>query len=343
VWKPSGSSPAAKEIVVANRHSEGLLQAGRRAILSVTLLALSNHFACCETARPIKIVVPYTAGSPSDLVARLLADEISRAQSTTIFIENRPGASTAIGTEAVARAAPDGSTLLIATTAFLINAHLRKLSYDPLNSFEPICSLTSSPTVVVVSSASPYQSLTDLFNAARANPAILTVAGVGPASTVHIGIEELKRAAKVDLTFIPYPGPPPAVSALLGGHVTAIFVPYSAVEAHLKAGKLRALAISSRTRIELLPKVPTLAESGYEDFAMDVWFGVVAPANTPKRTVSKLAEWFMAALHAPDIRATLAIQGLYPSGICGAGFAAFLRNRFDEYGRALRQANITVE
>jgi tripartite-type tricarboxylate transporter receptor subunit TctC len=328
---------------VANWHPKCLLRAGRCAILSVTFLALSGHLAWCDAARPIKIIVPYTAGSPSDLLARLLADQISRTQNTTVVVENRPGASTAIGTEAVARAAPDGNTLLISTTAFLINTHLRKLSYDPLNGFEPICSLVSSPTVVVVSGKSPYYSLSDLFRAAHTNPGVVTVAGVGPASTVHIGLEGLKRAAKVDLTFVPYPGPPPAVSALLGGHVTAIFVPYSAAEPHLKSGKLRALATSSRTRIELLPEVPTLAESGYSGFEMDVWFGVVAPAKTPKRTVSRLAQWFMAALHATDIKATLALQGLYPSGTCGAEFAAFLRNRFDEYGRALREANIREE
>ena len=328
---------------MASSHFESLLKARRGAIFSVMLLALSGHVAWCQTARPIKIVVPYTAGSPSDLLARLLADEINRAQGTTIVVENRPGASTAIGSEAVARAAPDGRTLLLATTALLINPHLRKLSYDPLTSFEPICSLASSPTVVVVNGASPYRSLTDLLEAARANPGVLTVAGVGPASTVHIGIEVLKRAAKVDLTFVPYPGPPPAVNALLGAHVTAIFVPYSAVEAQLKTGKLRALATSSRTRIEPLPEVPTLGEAGYKGFEMDIWFGVVVPAKTPKGIVSKLAGWFTAALHIPEVRAPLAEQGLYPTGTCGADFGAFLRDRFDEYGRAIRDANIKEE
>jgi tripartite-type tricarboxylate transporter receptor subunit TctC len=233
--------------------------------------------------------------------------------------------------------------LLLATTALLINPHLRKLSYDPLASFEPVCSLASSPTVVVVSGASPYRSLTDLLEAARTKPGVLTVAGVGPASTVHIGIEALKRAAKVDLTFVPYPGPPPAVNALLGAHVTAIFVPYSAVEAQLKAGKLRALATSARTRIEPLPEVPTLAEAGYKGFEMDIWFGVVVPAKTPKEIVSNLADWFTAALHVPEVRVLLALQGLYPTGTCGADFGAFLRDRFDEYGRAIRDANIREE
>lgn len=322
-------------------------QIQRLAATSATLvslfLALSGHDARSQTARTIKIVVPYTAGSPSDILSRLLAEEISRAQGSTIVVENRPGASASIGTEAVARSAPDGSTLLLATTAFIINPHVRKLSYDPLTGFEAICNLTSSPTVLVVNQASPYRSLADLLDVARLKPGTLTVAGVGPATTVHIAFEMLKRAADVSMTFVPYPGPPPAISALLGGHVTSIFVPYPAVEAQLKTGKLRALATSAPTRIEALPDVPTVSESGYRGYEVDVWFGVVAPARTPKATISKLADWFSAALQAPEVRSKLALQGLYPIGICGAAFAEFLRKRYDEYGRAIRDADIRAE
>ena len=312
------------------------------ALVSMLFVA-SGHVVCSQPTRTIKIVVPYTPGSPSDIMARLLAEEINRAQGPTMVVENRPGGSAAIGTEAVARATPDGSTLLIATTAFVISPHLRKLSYDPLTSFEPICNLTSSPTVLVVSSASSYQSLTDLLDAGRSQPGVLTVAGVGPASTVHIAFEMLKRAANVNMTFVPYPGPPPAINALLGGHVTSIFVPYPAVDAQLKAGTLRALAISSRTRIEALPDIPTMAESGYKDYEMDVWFGVVAPAKTSTETISRLAGWFTTALLAPEVRAKLAAQGLYPVGTCGADFGAFLRKRHDEYGRTIHDSRIKGE
>jgi len=305
--------------------------------------ALLGNGAQAQTARTIKIVVPYTAGSPSDLLARSLAEEINRTHGQTILVENRPGASTLIGTELVARAAPDGSTLLTATTAFVINPHLRKLSYDPLTSFEPICSLASSPTVLVVDSASSYYSLADLLDSARAKPGVLTAAGVGPASTVHIAFEMLKRAANVNMTFVPYPGPPPAISALQGGHVTSIFVPYPAVEAQLRAGKLRALAISSAKRIEAIPDVPTVAESGYQGHDMDVWFGIVAPAMTPKAAVSKLADWFATALETPEVRSKLALQGVYPVAMCGAEFGDFLRKRYDEYGRAIRESNIKLD
>ncbi len=308
-----------------------------------SFIAFTNNHAQSQTGRTIKVVVPYPAGSPSDIMARTLTEEIGRAQGPSTVVENRPGGSTAIGTEAVARATPDGGTLLVATTALIINAHLRKLNYHPLTSFEPVCNLTSSPLVLVVKGTSAYHSLGDLLNAAGVKPGSLTVAGVGPASTVHIAFELLKRAAGVDITFVPYPGPPPALSALLGGHVTSIFVPYPAVEAQLKTGAVRALATSSPKRIELLPKVPTVSESGYRGYEMDVWFGIVAPAKTPKETITTLAGWFSRALHAPGVETRLANQGLYPLGTCGADFGAFLRRKYDDYGAAIRDSNMKAD
>jgi tripartite-type tricarboxylate transporter receptor subunit TctC len=289
------------------------------------------------------MVVSYPAGSPSDIPARLLGDQIGRAQGLAVVVENRPGASGTIGTEAVAKAAPDGNTLLFISPAFVIDPHLRKLHYDPFTSFEPICHLMSSPTVIVVNSASPYRTLADLLNDARIKPGVLTLAGVGPASTVHIAFETLKRAAGVNMTFVPYPGPPAAVSALLGGHLTSIFVPYAAVSAQLRAGTLRALATSSRSRIEALPEVPTVAESGFRDYEMDVWFGVVAPAKTPGEVLSQLAAWFASAMQVSEVKAKLVSQGLYPVGTCGADFAAYLRTRYNEYGRVIRESNIRAE
>jgi tripartite-type tricarboxylate transporter receptor subunit TctC len=308
-----------------------------------SMLPASDSNAESPSARTIKFVVPYPAGSPSDILARLLGDQIGRAQGLTIIVENRPGASGAIGTDAVARALPDGNTLLSISPVFVIDPHLRKVGYDPLKSFEPICNLTTSPTIIVVRSASPYRTLADLLDAARGTAGALTLAGVGPASSVHIAFEMLKRTAKIDMTFVPYSGPGPAVSALLGGHVTSVSVPYPAVAGQLKAGELRALATSSPTRVKALPDVPTVAEFGYRDDEMDIWFGVVAPAKTPKETVSQLTGWFTAAMQVPDVEGKLAIQGLYPLAMCGEDFAAFLRKQYDEYGRAIRGSNIKAQ
>src|SRR5262250_258575 len=311
---------------LASRPSFRLVAAG---VLSI-LLGLTGAWS--QTARTVKIVVPYPAGGTADILARILGEQISRAEGVTLLTENRPGASAVIGTEAVSRAAPDGSTLLMTSTAFLIAPHLRKLNYDPLTSFEPICQLVSAPIIVVVNSESRYRTLAGS----------LTLASI-PAGLSRIAFEMLKRAANVDIAFIPYPGDAPAVNALLGGHVTAVFLPYSGVAAQLKAGTLRALASASRTRSESLPSVPTVAESGFKGYEADNWNGLLAPAKTPNETVSELTGWFAAAMQVPEIKAKLVAQSLYPAWMCGADFAALLSKQYNEFGRVIREANIKAD
>jgi tripartite-type tricarboxylate transporter receptor subunit TctC len=243
----------------------------------------------------------------------------------------------------VSRAAPDGNTLLMLGNSFVINPLLRKLNYNPLTSFEPICYLVRSPTLFVVNSASPYRTFADLVTAARASPGGLTLASSGPGTSFHIAAEALKRVANIDLIYVPYPGDPPAISALLGGHVTSVFANYATVIEHLNAGKLRALATGSRSRIESLPELATFAELGYKDYEVENLFGVVAPSKTPKETISQLIAWCTAALQVPDVTAKLAVQGLFPVAMCGADFAAHIRKQYDDYGRAIREANIKAE
>jgi tripartite-type tricarboxylate transporter receptor subunit TctC len=216
--------------------------------VAVTLITLSGHGAWSQTTRTIKIVVTVPPGGGEDILARLLGEQISRAHGLTILIENRPGAGGVIG---VSRAVPDGSTLLMISGGFVINPHLRKVNYDPLTSFEPICQLVSVPPIFAVNSASPHRTLADLLNAARAKPGDLTLATT-TGSVFHIGFEMLKRAAKVDMILVPYPGAAPAVNALLGEHVTSVFYGYPGMVEQLKSGRLRALATASRTRIASL-------------------------------------------------------------------------------------------
>ena len=236
---------------------------------SVILITMSGHGAWSQT-RTIKIVVPSPPGGGPEMLVRVLADQIRQTQALTMVFENRPGAATIIGTEAVARATPDGNTLLATTTGFVVNPHLRKSNYDPLNSFEPICELASIPQVIAVNSASPYRTLVELLSAARAKPGELTMASIGPASANHIGFEKFKRAANINMTFVPYPSSTPAVTALLGEQVTSMVGDSAVIAEQVKAGKLRALAIASRARIALLPEVPTVAEAGYRDFELDL-------------------------------------------------------------------------
>jgi tripartite-type tricarboxylate transporter receptor subunit TctC len=224
----------------------------------------------------------------------------------------------------------------------LINPYLRKQDYDPLTSFVPICNLVNAPSFIAVSSASPYRTLADLVDAARAKPGDLTLATFTATGT-HIAFEMLKQRANVDITFVPYPGSAPAVTALLGGHVTAMADNYATMAEHAIAGKLRVLATFSGNRIEALPSIPTIAESGYKDVAYEAWFGLFAPANAPKEAVARLTRWTTAALQVQQVRQKLEPLGLYPISMCGADFAALLRKQYDDFGRIIRAADIKAE
>jgi tripartite-type tricarboxylate transporter receptor subunit TctC len=319
-----------------------------QAFLHVLRLALAIAMfawpaaAWAQGPRTIRLMTPFAPGGGTDILARLAAEYIGRTQGVTIVIENRPGGGTVIATEAMSRAAPDGNNALIVGNSFVINPNLKKLNYDPLTSFEPICLLTRSPNIVVVHSASPYRSLGDLVDAARAKPGQVTAGVNGPATSQQIGFEMFKRAAGVDLAYIPFQGGAPAVNALLGQHVESIYSSYPSASEQIKAGTLRALAVGSRQRIEPMPNLPTLAETypGYEE---DVWFGLVAPAKTPQPALTQLAGWFAAAVQAPEVRPKLVAQELYPAGDCGADFAAHLRKEHEKYGRIVREAGIKAD
>src|ERR1700681_4758710 len=315
------------------------------AVAGVMLLALSGHDAVSQMARTIRIVVPFPAGGSADDLARLLAEEIGRTRGVNLVTENRAGAGTVVATEAVSRAAPDGNgnTLLIVANSFVINPSLKKLNYDPFVSFAPVCHLVSTPLIIAVNSDSPYRSLADLIAAAHAKPGELTLASVAPATTQHIAFEMFKRVADMNMIHVPYPGGAPAVTALLGGHVTAVIANYSEVEAHLASGKLRALATASRQRIQASPDVPTVAESGYPNYESEVWFGLVAPAKTPADTIAQLSDWFGAALKTASVKERLQVEEMYPVGACGADFAAHLRDQFESYARVIREADIKAE
>jgi tripartite-type tricarboxylate transporter receptor subunit TctC len=312
-------------------------------VLAIIAAFAVGERASAQPARTINVVVPLPAGGAGDILARLLGEQIRHAQNVAVVVENRPGAGSVIGTEAVARATPDGNTLLFNAPYLLIAPQVKKVNYHPLTSFEPICYLVSSPGAIVVNATSPYRTLADFLDAARETPGTLTMASVGPATAQHIGLEMLKRAASVDITYVPYTGGAPAINALLGGHVSAVFAEYAPLAEHLKAGTLRALVTSARTRIAPLPDLPTVAESGYKDYEVDLWWGVFAPAKTPKETTAQLAGWFAAAMQAPEVRAKLAAQGFTPTVICGAEFDTLLRKQYESYGRIIHEAKIGVD
>jgi tripartite-type tricarboxylate transporter receptor subunit TctC len=306
-------------------------------------IAVPDHPAWSQAGRTIRVVISVPPGGSIDLLARILADHVSSTKGQSVIVESRPGAGGIIAAEAVARAAPDGNTLLMNNNGMIISSILRKVNYDPQSSFEPICYLVTTPQLIVVNSASPYRTLAELVDAARSKPAALSIASVGPNTTQHIGIERFKRLAQANLTYVPYPGGAPTVNALLGAHVTSAVLNWSEIGEQVTAGKVHALATMALQRIEPLPDLPTVAESGYPDFETDVWFGLVAPARTPKETVSQLIEWFSEALLAPQVRTKLTVQALYPNPKCGADFDAHIRRQSDLYTRLIRELNIKTE
>jgi tripartite-type tricarboxylate transporter receptor subunit TctC len=206
-----------------------------------------------------------------------------------------------------------------------------------------VCLLVNSPQVLVVKADSPYKTLGSFVTAAKARPGELNYAAVGPATTQHIAGEMFKRAAEINLTYVPYAGGAPAVNAILGGHVTTVLANYNEVMEQINGGKLRALAVAAHERFAALSDVPTMEESGYKNTEATAWFGLMAPAKTPKETVALLIAQFKAALATPEIQSKLIAQGLYPAAACGADFEAHIKQQFESYARVIKEANIKVE
>lgn len=289
----------------------------------------------------VKVVLPVPPGGAGDIIARLLTDQVASMSNRHFVIESRPGAGTMIGTEAVARSSPDGKTLLINAPFLLIGPHLRKLAFDPLTGLVPVCYLVTSPGVLVVNAASPYRTFGDLIQAMRSKPGQITFASAGPGTTHHIGFEMLKRDSGLDFVYVPFSGGGPAINAVLGSHVTAVLAEYAPLSGHLKAGSLRAVAVTSRSRMPSLPDVPTIAEN-YPGFEVDFWWGLFAPAHTPEGIVSEFAERFTAAMQQPAVKARLDELGFFPAGICGQDFSALLHKQYEDYGRIIRDAHLGV-
>jgi tripartite-type tricarboxylate transporter receptor subunit TctC len=313
------------------------------AALTVLALAGAVSGVLAQQAKTIRLILPFPPGGPADAMARILAAEIAGAGGPTMVVESHPGAATEVGTEYVARSAPDGDTLAVISNSFVVLPNVRKLNYDPLTDFVPICQLASFPPLIVVNAQSPYRALADLIDAARARPGAITLATIGPATSSQIAFEMLKQAAKVDMTFVPFNGYTPAIQALLSNSVTSVLADYSTLQGQLQTGKLRALVTTSPTRIGALPEVPTAVELGYKDVAADFFGGVVAPVKTPKDKIAKLTDWFRAAIKDSAVSAKFQALGFLPGGACGADFAAIIHTDYDDYGRIIRQAHLQMQ
>jgi tripartite-type tricarboxylate transporter receptor subunit TctC len=316
-----------------------LLRVAGLSVLLAVVVATSSQRAWPQP-KTIKIVISVPPGGSIDFLVRVLADYLARTRGATFVVESRPGAGSIIAAETVARAAPDGATLLINSNGHMISPLLRKVNFDARTSFEPICYLVDSPQVLVVNSKSPFRTIAELVDAARARPGEFTISTVGPNSTQHMAVERFKRMASIDMTYVPFTGGTPAINALLGGHVTAVLQNYIEVGEQIRSGALRALATPSRQRIPPLPDLPTFAEAGYKDLLAEVWFGLVAPAKTPQPIIAQYIDWFRSAIEVPEVKSKLANQALYPRPLCGEDFAAHIRHQVEEFTRVIAELKL---
>jgi tripartite-type tricarboxylate transporter receptor subunit TctC len=296
-------------------------------------------------ARPIKLIVPFPPGGGPDLIAREVATTVTTQQGWTIIIDNKPGSGGNIGMDAAAKAAPDGYTLVMGQTSNMaINPSLyAKLPYNPQKDLTPVGLVASAPLVIAVASNSPYKTLADLVNAAKANPEGINYASSGSGTVAHLATEQLQRIANVKLTHVPYKGAAQGVTDLIGGQIQMYISSVVTLSGHIKNGKMRALAVTSAKRSADLPNVPTVAEAGYKGFEAVTWFGIAAPAGVPKDAVGKLNAAFNKALEAPDVRKKLTEQGADVLGGSSEQFAALVRDETVRWAKVVKESGAKVD
>jgi tripartite-type tricarboxylate transporter receptor subunit TctC len=312
-------------------------------ILSSLMAAALPPMASAQTypARPIRIIVPYPAGGAVDIIARIIGQPLSEALKQPVIVDNRPGASANIGMDLAAKSAPDGYVLLMASNGIATNMTLFPgLGFDGRRDFAPIARIGYAPLVIVVPAASPAKSLQDLIALAKAEPGKLTFASAGNGSSGHLAGELLKSAAKIDVLHVPYKGGAPAITDLLGERIS--FMPINPVEviAHIRSGRLRALAVGSDKRVLLLPDVPTVAEAGLPGFEATVWWGLVARAGTPREVVARLNAETNRALADPAIAAKLAELGVVITAGSPEQFGGFIQAQTELWSGVIRAAGI---
>jgi len=296
-------------------------------------------------SKPIRIVVPFTAGGGNDLLARIIGERLNAVWQQPVLVDNRPGAAGNIGAEFVARATPDGYTLLIApNSVFTINPSLYdKVAFNPTKSFAPVTLLGTVPIVMVVNSAVPASSLKELIVLAKSKPDSLSYASSGSGSPQHLSAELFKSMTTVKMVHVPYKGAAPAVTDLLGGQVQVLFAPMNTVLAHIRSGKLRALGVAANKRLAYFPDLPTIAEAGVPGYYSDLWFGLVTRASTPGEIVDKLNREVGKILAQADVKEKLSAQGIEPSATTPDEFAALIKTDLARWDKVIRDSGARAE
>jgi tripartite-type tricarboxylate transporter receptor subunit TctC len=313
---------------------------------AVALVASSAGAQPAYPARTITLVVPYPAGGTTDLLGRLVADQFKTGMGATVIVENKPGAGTIFGASQVAKAQPDGYTLLMATsTTLAINKTLyQKLPYDPLADFTPIALVAAVPFALVVNPSLPVSSLNEFVAYARSKPGELSYGSAGIGSPQHLGAEMLKTAAALDMKHVPYRGSVAAMSDVIAGHIPLMVVDLQPALPQIREGKLRALGVTTAVRVGSAPDIPTLAEAGLADFELVAWQSVVAPAGVPRSIIDRLAGEIAKLMSAAETRAKLNALALEPlTGSTPDSFAAYVRSEVERWMPIVRASGATLE
>lgn len=327
------------------------MQFTRRTLIAASLSALTLGAIALPAqaqdkwpSKPITYVVPFPAGGTTDILARLIGQKLGPALGTTVIIDNRPGAGGNIGSEMVARAAPDGYTIMGGTiSSHSINASLYKLSYDPLKSFAPITLIGTNANVLVVNPASPFKSVKELIAGAKAKPGSLSFASAGNGTSQHLSAELFKTMTGIDMVHIPYKGSAPAIQDVIGGQVPLMFDTTVVAGPFIQSGKVRALAVTSAKRVSTMPDVPTMAEAGVPGYEVVSWQAMFAPAGTPSAIVQRLQTEVAAILKQPDVQERLAKLGVDPSGMAPQQLADFQAAEIAKWAKVVKAANVKVD
>ena len=304
-------------------------------------LAVSQSFP----VKPLRIVVPFSAGGPTDITARFIAPRMTELLGQPIVIDNRAGATGIIGAELVAKSPPDGYTLLMATASVVaINmVTYSKLPYDTLRDFQPLTPIMTTATILVVHPSVPAKSLKDLVALARARPGQITMASAGTGGTLHLPIEMLMKSAGIKMTHVPYKGAAPAVIDVVAGQVSGMFVDLPVISPHVKAGKVRALAMASPQRSVYFPDVPTTKEAGYSNVELQNYYALFLPARTPPDIVGKLHDAAVKTVNTPGVREKLVGSGADPLTMTPEEFTRFLRADIEMWGKVVKAAGVKVD
>lgn len=310
-------------------------------LLSASLPAMADAYP----SKPIRVIVPFPPGGGTDVLAREITQQVGASTGWNFVVENRPGAGGNLGVDLVAKAPGDGYTLVLGQTSNLaINATLyAKLPYDPRKDLAPIALVADAPLVIVVPAVSPYKTLGELVAAARAKPGTLNFASPGNGTVAHLTGEMLQRAAGVKFQHVPYKGTNQAMTDVISNQVQLYIASIPSMMGFVKQGKVRPLAVTSARRVDDLPQVPTVAESGFKGFDATTWFGFAAPASTPKDILARLNAEFNKALQAPDMRKKLADQGAVARGGSADQFSALINADIPRWGKVVKESGATVD